>query len=230
MFLDAVRPYADITARVRHIGIEVASSILHYYDDSFYSAHHILNPKLSALVLRRAKQLRSYMRYYGIPSRRFFVALTYDFELMDETSWTVSQYLQQDVFNLFLFFMTQVVIRLDSRVESLGHFDRVFKINECRLRNYLDQRIYELSQYNHMTEAVDQAEEENHTDYVDDEPEWEDDELDWDEEIQLFRRARNIRGYHMALVKQVTEFWQEQDEFEKYCLGDFFALAEDWTK
>ena len=38
----------------------------------------------------------------------------------------------------------------------------------------------------------------------------------------------SILEHQKTLIDQVIQFWQDEDEFEKYCLDDFFALAEAW--
>jgi hypothetical protein len=37
-----------------------------------------------------------------------------------------------------------------------------------------------------------------------------------------------MTDYHKTVIDQVIQFWEDEDDFEKFCLGDFFALAEAW--
>ncbi|KAH0355749.1 hypothetical protein KCU83_g1431, partial [Aureobasidium melanogenum] len=38
----------------------------------------------------------------------------------------------------------------------------------------------------------------------------------------------DLRSFHEEIIEQMIQFWQDEDEFKKFCLDEFFALAEAW--
>ncbi|KAH0156652.1 hypothetical protein KCU67_g8233, partial [Aureobasidium melanogenum] len=220
LFLSFMHPLADIATHVRRIGIDVDSFMFDNYDwDCFNLGYSCNDLTVQRELLRRAEQLRCYHEHYRIPAHRLYLYVVYnsDADQIYGEELNFIDCLHDDPLSLFLFFSEGIKIYMGSREASVERLDYRCHETEQRLYAMIDKIIAKLSKDETAVEVEEASE-------------W------WPRHRAVLLQARamiprmisHMIDYHMVLIDKLMDYWQEKDEFEKFCLGDFFALAEAW--
>lgn len=215
-FLRHVSPMTDVATHIRALGIRMKSHLFDEYKDDFTTiqASQINRPHEIHWVFRRLRRLRSCFDVYSIPLHKLYIEMTYilplyiDWTARNGPFWNtiLQKYLQQ---------YRKIKIDISSKVRSIAaleqEYDRILLDWQNKLDMHLDM----------VQEAVKDDKQDD--DWIADQR-----ELNTSCKRIISALASSILEHHKKLIDQVIQFWQEADDFDEYCLGDFFALAEAW--
>lgn len=213
-FLHDTSPFVDIATYTKAIGTAIRSNMFKKYDErrKDYNISQSQYPDESSYIFKGVQKLRSYHRAYGIPSHKLHITMKYALPYGGSCSVRNQQFTM--VYQTILWGydrVREVRIHPESKSRSLAALEDVKTTMLLDMEKLIDVHI----------EKIKTAERGGRKDTGG---------------IWLQDRCNMImpailsamREYHEKVIDQVVQIWREADEFDEYCLGDFFALAEEW--
>ncbi|KAG9651173.1 hypothetical protein KCU95_g6579, partial [Aureobasidium melanogenum] len=218
-FLHDMSPLVDIAPHARAIGVAIRSRLFAQYDERRvnYSISQSQYSDESSYVFKGVHKLRSYHHLYDIPWDKLHITITYPLPCTDLTPARTRRFDSVDMFILGITYKHDRRIRIhpNSKSRSLSALE-----DECaRMLLGIHKR---LSIHLEEVRAAKQHGSEDNALIA--------------RQMRSRKYCKKIipalvsamHGYHERMIDQVMQVWQEAEEFDEYCLGDFFALAEAW--
>ncbi|KAH0371988.1 hypothetical protein KCU65_g1586, partial [Aureobasidium melanogenum] len=215
-FLRRLIPMANVITHIRALGFNMVSWFFEWCpvadcstsQDGYTDEDHEIRT-----VLRRIRKLRDCHDVYGIPLHRLHVDIRYSLPLAPKSTRRAAFF--RKIIPIDCGLVGRVRIHVSSKSRSIAALDQ-----ECnRLLLDIHSRLDE-----HL-DMVQSAERDGSKD------------ANWiaiqKDLSNHFKRSlptvlSAIRNYHETVINQVIQFCKDEEAFEKFCLGDFFALAEAW--
>lgn len=216
--LNYVFPLVDTAMHTRAVGV-----MIHY---NLFNQNHRLHAHRLSYVADRSRRssrcgdiLRRWRDIHGIPSHRLFVAVVYEPIARPFYSLVPIPY-RDSVENNYLGPTIRVYVHSNER--SLAALDASCTEMLRFIQQKLDDNL-------HLLEELKKAPDTDNTfigrlkrsgyatqyrleiDYAN---------------KKAIEMVSNLRSFHEKIIEQMIQFWQDEVEFGKFCLGDFFALAE----
>lgn len=216
-FLHDISPLIDIATHARAIGVAIRSKLFTQYDERRvnYNISQSQYPDESSYIFKGVHKLRSYHHLYDIPWDKLHITMTYPLPCGGSTPARTRRFNWVYKFILGMTYNRDRRIRIhpNSKSRSLSALqDECVKMlldSHKRLSIHLEK--VRIARQDGSKDNTLIAREMRSRKYC-------------KEIIPAILSA--MRGYHEMMIDQVTQVWQEAEEFEEYCLGDFFALAE----
>lgn len=216
IFLRRLSPMADIPSHIRALGFEIRSWLFEGCtaadSPTLQDGHPDKNHEIRT-VFRRIRKLRNCRDVHGISVHRLRIEMQYGLPLAPTSTRRSPLFRKIILLNRGLLSRVRIDVSSKSRsIAALDHeYNRLLLDIHSRLEEHLDAiRAVERDGSNDASWIAIQAHLNNSL-------------------RRSFSTFTSVMfDYHRTIIDQVIHFWEDEDEFEKFCLGDFFALAEAW--
>lgn len=215
--LHRLSPMADVATHIGSVGFAIYSKLLKEYDEDKDSYHICPSryPDDLRYILRAIKRLRHCHEAFGIPSDKLHVTIRYSLPVRQRNNRLLRHVYADVLAPRGCGRERNIEIFVTSKARSLAALDwecsKLQLIMQTGLDVYLDN-VKKVEKDGSKSAA------------------WIARRRDLGNKCEeiIMAITSAIREHHITAVDQVTQLWKDGDEFDEYCLGDFFALAEAW--
>ncbi|KEQ61933.1 uncharacterized protein M437DRAFT_66879 [Aureobasidium melanogenum CBS 110374] len=208
---------ADVAAHIRLLGFPASSELLKGYDEDKdnYNVCPSRYPDDFRYLLRAVNKLRTCQEAFGIPSHKLHVAVKYDLPTRPMKNHLLRQVYGDILARQGFGRIRTIRVLVTSKARSVAALNlectKIRLIMESSIEVHLDKvKVLEQDGSESTARIARRRKLGNQC------------------RVIMLTIMSAIREHHKMIIDQVTQLWQGADEFDGYCLGEFFALAEAW--